>query len=356
MKKILVSLILILSPALFFGCSLTPQKNTTGKSSFTFSESIWKSTNGGTLWEVKNKGEGKANIADVDILSFIINSKDKNNIYVGLRKGGILETTDGGDIWKFINFQSEKVYGLALDSMNGKKLYASGVWQGRGKIFKTEDDGQNWKEIYTSPINGPLIIFLVIDKVNPNILYATTSENEALKSVDGGISWKNIYLSNAPIIKVATDVGNSNLIYFLTNEGDIIRSSNGGDEFENITEKVNKSFLGFNRNKFGILEVDPSKSGNVYLAGSGGIALSSDAGETWQGILTLNNPEDFPIKALAINPKNSKEMIYAMAMATYKSVDGGENWMTSQFNSKMSINILKYDPTGSGELFVGFAK
>lgn len=324
---------------------------------FTFSKNIWKSSDSGTSWEAKNKGEGKANAKDFDILSLVINPYDADNAYAGLRKGGILETADGGETWKFINnYISEKVYGLALDPIDGKTLYASGVWQGKGKIFKTEDGGETWKELYTSPSKGPIIISLTVDRKNPNIIYATTTEKEAIRSLDGGTSWQNIYLADAPITKISIDASNSSLIYFITDRGSVFRSKNGGADFEKINNKIEDKDFGFRQNNFNVLETDLNHASYVYLAGSGGIIISQDGGENWEKIATLNNPENFPVRVLAINSKNSKEIIYGMAEATYKSVDGGINWATSQFDNKMRVNVLKYDPSGGGAIYLGFTR
>jgi photosystem II stability/assembly factor-like uncharacterized protein len=251
---------------------------------------------------------------------------------------------------------SEKVYGLALSPADGKTLYASGVWQGTGKIFKTEDDGENWTEIYTSPASGPIVISLIIDPKNSNVIYATTDKKEAIKSTDGGATWKNIYLADNPILKFAIDAKNSNLVYFITTGGKVFQSYDGGENFEDITKKISKDSFSFSNGKFNVLRTDPTQSSHVYLAGAGGIMLSTDAGENWQEVLALNNPENFPVRALAINPKNSDEIVYAMDQATYKSTDGGKNWKTFQFDNNLKANILEYNSSVSGELYIGFTK
>lgn len=342
---------------MFSGCSIAPPQGASGPATFTFSESLWKSTDGGATWAVKDKGTGKANTNTADVLSMAINPYDGGNVFVGLKNGGILETTDGGETWNFMQgFTSSKAYGLALDPITGKTLYVSAVWQGRGKIFKTGDDGANWKEIYTSPSNGPLIISLLVDKKDPNALYATTSDNQVLKSTDAGTSWKNIYAAPGPVLKLAQDASDQNLLYAITTSGTVFRTRDGGGKFEDITSKVNKGFGIYSGSGSTILETDPSVANRVYLAGTSGILVSDDAGENWHSIQTLNDPKTFPVKALAINPQNPKEIICGAAQAIYKSVDGGENWTTSQFDNKMTLRLIEYDPTDPQNVYVGFTK
>ena len=339
----------------FSGCSVAPSKNATGPVSFTFSQSIFKTTNGGTEWKVENKGEGKANTTNVDVLNLVVNQQDGNNVYAGLRSGGIMETVNGGETWKSMNnFISEKVYGLALDTTTGKTLYASGVWQGTGKIFKTSDDGTTWKEMYTSPSNGPLVISLFISQKNHNVLYATTSDNAVIKSVDAGVSWKSIFNASAPVLKVAEDAHSGDLLYAVTLSGTVFRSSDGGAKFEDITAKVGKATNSYGGGGSTVLEADPSVGNRVYLAGSSGLLVSDDGGDNWRAIATLNNPQTFPVKAMAVNPRNSKEIICGAVQATYKSIDGGENWITSQFDNKMTLRTIKYNLENPSEIYLGF--
>ncbi len=356
MKSIKLIVGVIFATLIFSGCSLAPQSGSGGVGTFTFSDSIWKSTDGGTTWQVENKGTGKANTTGVAVLSMTINPYDGNNAYVGLKSGGIMETKDGGDTWSFLNFQSEKVYGLALDPMTGKTLYASAVWKGTGKIFKTTDDGDTWKEIYTSPANGPLVISLLIDKKSPSTLYATTSDNQVNKSVDGGMSWKNIYNAPAPILKIAEDANNKDLLYALTTTGTVFRTNDGGATFEDISANVGKATDSSGSGGNAVIETDPSVGNRIYLAGSNGLLVSDDAGGTWRAISTLNNSQTFPLKALAINPQNPKEIICGATQAAYKSVDGGNTWVTFQFDNKLALRVFRYNPSNPNEIYLGFNK
>lgn len=355
MKKVLIFLIIITSGIILSGCSLLPSGNNGSTvKTFTLSQSIWKSTDGGKTWEAKTAGEGAANTKDPNILSFAIDPGNSNNIYAGLQAGGILKSNNGGDTWTFMNFQSEKVYGLALDPSNSRILYASGVWQDRGKIFKTEDAGDNWKEIYTSPSSGPLIISLALDKNRPGTIYATTSENEAIKSSDGGNSWENVHLAESPILNVAVDSGGG-YIYLLTVNGFVFRSADGSS-FEDITKKTSSNNFGFSSHQFDVLATDPFRANNVYLAGGGGIIFSQDGGDTWTNILALNNPQKFPVRALAIN---SGQVIYGVAQAAYKSAsqtNGTFKWVTSQFETKKSVNALMFDPANPDIIYLGLRK
>ena len=272
--------------------------------------------------------------------------------YIGLLKGGIMKTIDGGETWDFMNLKSDKIYGLAIDPSNSNTIYTSAFIRGRGKMLKSTDSGENWNEIFTFPSNGPVVIHLIVDKRNPKVVYASTSDNQIIKSVDGGASWKNIFQSSAPTVRIVMDSGNSNVLYLLTQNGQVYSSQNSGDSFETMDERLVKANLG--TSGYLVLEVDPSHSGWLYLGGNMGIVRSKDIGASWDKIVVLNNPNSAPVSALAINPTNSGEMIYGAAQATFKSVDEGKNWSTSQFEVGKPIHILKYNPLDANIVYAGF--
>ncbi|MCX6764037.1 MAG: YCF48-related protein [Candidatus Moranbacteria bacterium] len=316
--------------------------------------SIWKSTDGGKTWAVKNKKTETVDFSQVDVLSLAVNPFDSKKVYAGTINNGIIKSEDGGETWSATSFTSKKVYGLEINPADGKIIYASGVWNEQGKIFKSSDGGENWAEIYASPASGPLVISLTIDQKNPNIIFASTSDNQLIKSEDGGNSWKNILNGNSPILKVAIDRSDDNLIYFTAGSQGVFRSRDGGKNFENISEIIRKSFA--KSGEFFLAVTDPANSGWIYLTGRAGIILSQDEGDTWKEIRSISPADKYPVRALAINPANSNEIIYGAAQAVYKSVDGGNNWATSQFDAAKIISILRYDPSNPSAVYAGFGK
>ena len=338
------------------GCSLLPATTTPGTvQTYAISKSIWISRDGGKTWKDSSVATNKPTVTDINPLSFAIDPKDTNIIYVGLRSGGIMKTVNGGDGWEFLTFKTDKIYGLAIDPVNSQNIYASSVVNSRGKIFKNTAYGatESWTEIYTAATNGPLVIAMALDKKNAQTIYVATSDNQILKSVDGGVSWRNLFHAQSPVVKIALDAKDGNLIYLLTQNGEVFSSANGGDKFESLASKITSTIA--NGSGFGVLKTDPTNGKWVYLAGKTGIIRSRDAGNSWETILTLNNPQNSPIGALAINPQNSREIIYGALQATYKSIDDGKTWITSQFDVPKPVNILEYNPINPSIIYAGFS-
>ncbi|MEI6587564.1 MAG: hypothetical protein WCO05_01295 [Candidatus Moraniibacteriota bacterium] len=355
MKKGAIRLICSLFVLVLTGCSLpsgSPAPGTAKK--YVFSKSISISKDGGRIWVDSISASNKPRVSDINPLSLVFDPGNENIAYVGLLSGGIMKTSNGGEAWEFLALNTEKIYGLAIDPTDSKIVYASTVVKGRGKIFKNAASGaaDSWKEIYTAASNGPLVIYLAIDRRNANTLYVSTSDNQVVKTVDGGESWRSIFQPKSPVTKIALDSKNSNLIYLLTKNGDVFSSSNGGDEFKSVSVKI--ATTGQTGSGFSVVESDPSNTSWVYLAGNIGIIRSKDAGANWEVLVTLNNPKNSPVGALAINPQNSREIIYGASQATYKSIDDGKTWSTSQFDLPKAVNILEYNPLNPNIVYAGF--
>ncbi len=353
MKKVIKIFCLVIFLVFASGCSLNGAKTT---STVKTTGSIWKSVDGGKTWTVKNKTANKVSsaIADADILSIAVNPFDSNNVLFGTKSNGIIKTIDGGETLDVTNFISEKVYGLVFDPQDGRIVYASGVWQKRGKIWKTTDGGENWAEIFTAASEGPLVINLNIDKKNSSVIYASTSDNQVLKSVDAGHSWKNIFQSPVPVLQVVLDSRNSNLVYFNLQKQGIYRSREGGINAEDITKEISKT--SGNNNDFNLVESDTNNTGWLYAVGSTGILRSKDTGNNWEKIKTLSDSQIFPVTSVAIKQGNSAEIIYGAARTTYKSNDQGVNWAPFQLTDTKSVRIIKYSPVDPQIIYLGTSK
>jgi photosystem II stability/assembly factor-like uncharacterized protein len=340
--------------AVFFlsGCSIPSLgigTSTTGNQSFL------KSSNGGSTWEPKMKIDEKKNISVANILSMQVNPQDPNIIYIGTADNGLFVSKDGAETWSNIKFPAS-VYGLALNPQNPQIIYASGVLKGRAKIYKQEGEGQEWKEIYTEPSDGTIISALAIDRTNPQILYAGTNAGVIIRSADGGNQWINLKVSTTqqktPVNGIAFDAGNSAHVYFSLFKNGLYETTDGIN-VNSVNDKIgNVKNGGVVYNVFS----DPYFGGVVYLGMSNGILRGTNGGNNWESLNLIESSKKFPVRAIAINPKNSKEIIYAAGNALYKSTDNGAHWTTFQLNATKGVSVIKYDPIDPNKIYAGFRK
>lgn len=345
-KKIFVIPFLIAMTFFFSGCSFGTSLLL--KKDSMVNATLIKSEDGAISWNMKMKINDKKTLAGIDVLSIAIHPIDSNIIYLGTMKDGLFMTKDGGENWIALSYP-EKAYGLVFDPINPDIMYGSGVFNGRAKIFKRLAEGQEWKEIYTEPADGTVISSLGIDKSNSQVLYAGTNEGVIVKTADGGGTWVSIKKTEGPVIGIGFDNSNSSHVFFGIFQTGVFETKNAGATVEDISEKVDEKGRITSINS---LVADPYLSGVVYAGTDAGI-FRRTGGEKWEELKLIESSKAFPIRVIAINPKNSKEIMYSSAKAIYKSIDGGIKWATFQLDTGKDIGVIKYDPANPTKVYAG---
>lgn len=353
-RKIASIVFLAAGALLLSGCSLSDYapKSDKPKEKVPANSSFLKSIDRGDDWEAKMAISDKKDISGANVLSMATHPADANIVYLGTEGNGIFVTKDGAETWTQIAFPA-RVYGIALDQQNPETIYAAGFNNKRGKIYKRLAEDQEWREIYTEPADDTFVTALALDKANPRILYAGTNRGVILKTTNGGDSWINLRKADRPIVSIAIDAKNSGLVYFGIFQQGIWRSRNGGAEIEDITTNINQAGGAVLSTSVYTAVADPWFSGTVYLGTDRGIIRSTSGGDRWEAVNIIESSKAFPIRAIAVNPFNSKEILYSSAKAIYKSVDSGSRWSTFQLNTKKDVSVIRYNTVDQNAVFIG---
>ena len=117
------------------------------------------------------------------VTAFVIDPKDHDVLYSGMKNAGIYKSIDGGLSWRPAHYglTNTHVVSLLIDSQNARILYA-GTLEG---IYKTEDGAESWSKIGTG-------IYLLMDPQNNSHLFAR-DENGIYESIDQGKNWRDVY-------------------------------------------------------------------------------------------------------------------------------------------------------------------
>jgi hypothetical protein len=130
---------------------------------------------------------------------------------------------------------------------------------------------------------------LLIDPVNPDVMYAAAVAGGIWKTTNGGTTWNplNDFLANIAVTCMAFDPSNSSTIYAGTGEG----------------------FF------------------NADGVRGAGIFKSSDAGVTWTRLTaTINNTNFFFVNDIVVSPANGQHVYAATRTGVWRSLDGGSTW------------------------------
>lgn len=284
-----------------------------------------------------------------------------NVFYIGVNNGGVWKTTDYGRTWFpiFDDQPTGSVGDVVVAPSNPNVLY---VGSGEGLqrpdlsvgdgIYKSTDGGKTWSN--TGLKEAQQIGGLAIDPLNENRVFAAAlghpygpnKERGVYRTTDGGKSWQQVLFidENTGAIQVTLDPSNSNIVYadmwagrqgpwengaWNGKESGLFKSTDGGTTWKKLTKGLPTTEQGLGRIGFCIAPSLPSRLYATVDAGAyGGIYRSDDAGESWtlmnkDGRLWGRGADFAEIKA---DPKNP-DIVYSANVVTWKSVDGGKNWM-----------------------------
>jgi photosystem II stability/assembly factor-like uncharacterized protein len=342
------------------GCSIRLPGNTTPPANQA-SGSVYRSTDGGTNFEPKITIDENRSLTQADVLSYAIHPTNSAIIYLGTEKSGLFRTTDSAETWKLLTFPPTRIFGLAVSRSNGDQVYASGIYQNVGRIYRTQDAGENWKEIYSEPGQQTFIASMTIDTANDSTVYAATSAGVVIRSFDQGETWKNVTVANGPVTQI---FATGDTIVLTVFQQGIWVSFDGGATFADYTRDGVSTEIRTEVQKgervapVGLLTlaIDPTQKGVFYGGADNGIFRTADYGKTWTSISIIESSRAFPTRAIAVNPFNQNEIVYAAGGVFYKSIDGGVKWSTGELRTARGVSNIFYDPQKGSTLFFTLRK
>jgi hypothetical protein len=140
----------------------------------TFDGGIFKSIDAGNSWSPINTGlpgtsGGFPPLPTVQALA--VNPTNPSILYAGTFSDGVFKSTDGGGNWNAINvgLKATSVSALVIDPTNPSILYAGTFDRG---VFKSTNGGDSWSP---TGLIGANVFTLALDPKTPSTLYAGTS-------------------------------------------------------------------------------------------------------------------------------------------------------------------------------------
>jgi len=214
-----------------------------------------------------------------------------------------------------------------------------------------------WKRLYTGEAFArDRITAIVVDPLDPEVLYAGTENAGIYKTIDGAISWAPAHrgLGAVRIDTLLIDPANPRILYAGVRLQGVFRSSDGATSWERASDGLDVESRGW----LSLLVMDPQDSSHLYyVGGSMGVYETTDGARLWTRVWPDVCPKE--ITSLAIHPLDGRQLFATVfgdqeCAGLYISRDGGRSWVLTGLEGQGAWpnNSLWIDPVRGDYLFV----
>ncbi len=307
-----------------------------------FTNSLYKTTNGGSSWT--DVGKGKINYP---VAALAVHPVNPNIVLAGTRGGGLYRTIDGGSSWNKVvgSATGEDVdfHSVAFSPNNPTIVYAGGhTW-----IYRSTNTGQTWNNADNTLVY-PWGFAVAIHPSQPETILAGSGANFP----NGGVykrtnpansfQFKPFGMEDTFVLDIEQDPVNSAILYAATWGGGIFRSDDSG--------------LSWNP-KYGYpyvisLEAVPQGANTILYAGTffsdTGILKSLNRGDSWtQTSLGYKSDISYDLEAIGTNPN---QLVAATYLGMQYTSDGGSTWQDGRgLNDGIVLSVCEF---GSSKNFL----
>jgi len=316
---------------------------------------VWRTTTQGHTWtpltdDLPVSAFGDVALAPSDPRVVYIGSGEQNNRQSTTWGNGVYRSDNGGDSWRHLGLVETRHIGkIEVHPDNPDVAYVAALgnlWapnEERG-IFRTTDGGDSWEKVlYVDEFTGA--VDMVMDPVQPNILYAATYQRQRRtwgfngggpgsgiwKSTDGGDSWNRMEggLPDGDMGRIGLAISASQprilnaIIETAEDETQgTWRTENGGDSWERVSD------LNVRPMYYSEIFIDPNNPRRVYALATTSYR-SDDGGRTWTEIAerpTYDVGVHADHHALWIDPSDSDHLYMGGDAGLHESFDSGITW------------------------------
>ena len=339
---------------------------------------LWKTVDGGQEWFPVTDGQ----VTSSSVGAVAVAETNPDIVYIGMGEvqlrgsitqgDGVYKSSDGGKTWRHLGLEeTQAVARIRIHPTNPDIVYVAALGHPYGDneergVFRSTDGGNTWEKVlYVSDKAGA--VDLIIDRTNPEVIYATTwqvyrkawkmwgggPDCRLWKSLDGGDTWVDLTdnpgMPEGPIGKIGVTVSpaNPNRVWAIVeaNEGGVFRSEDGGWTWKqtNNERKLRQRAFYYSR-----IYADPWNEDIVYCLNTG-LYRSKDGGVSFDEQIRVPHGDNHD---LWIDPNNPDRMINANDGGGNVSINGGKTWteqdfITTQFYHVMATSDVPYHVAGA---------
>lgn len=225
--------------------------------------------------------------------------------------------------WQPVGPDGGNILAFGIDYASPATMYCAPYeYPANSRVFRTLDQGANWSPVGTLPVTS--VAGLVVDRNQPQRLYAASGSNSVLVSSDGGASWRNVGLPGyGTEIKSDPHQAGRVMAAGYTVSGHafaaVFISTDFGSSWSART-------LGPDTNYGYCLDFDPVNPGVVYAGCYKGMVYrTTDGGSNWE-LRNSGLPNNVSLMGVSVNSGDPDVVCAAASDGVYRTTDAGANW------------------------------
>jgi photosystem II stability/assembly factor-like uncharacterized protein len=328
---------------------------------------LWKTVNNGITWanitdSIEAAAVGSVAVAPSNSQIVWVGTGEQANARSSYSGKGVYKSTDGGATWQFMGLpDSHHIARIVIHPKNPDIVYVAAMGhlfsrnEERG-VFRTMDGGKSWQKVLYVD-DGTGATDLVINRTNPNILYAAMYEKHRMpwqlilggpgtglyRSDDGGTKWAKLGggLPVGDLGRIGIDIyqKNPNILYAVV--------ENVNARTPEMGTPIDACQMGAGRGRGGdpapgirhsALE-EPATAGEQTPQGRGRggaqrvgneVFRTDDGGKTWRkthghDVDVAGGKAPYSFNQLKIDPGNPDHIVITSDQM-YSTADGGKSW------------------------------
>lgn len=289
-------------------------------------------------------------LAFIGVDDIFNSSSDQSNGAQGSAVGKLFVSTDRGELWNASNasFVIQDIYYYTEGGATGM------LAQTNSGVYGSRDNGLRWTVAFGNALPQKPVFDLDVDfsTQQATIFVATLNANNTpavFRSQDGGRNFKQVYVSSATeqnIVGVKIDPQNTSKVYVLLSNGLLFISRDKGSAWEQPVSVDASQDVQFTR-----LLTHPRNSTKLFATTKNALYRSLNAGISWQVVKAFTNTDIY-----SININVATQDIYLGTKDTiFYSQDQGISFTTVEFplqQNQLPLVAVFSDPS-SNALYVG---
>jgi len=368
MHKFKLIALLLFSAAALSGCSLS--LNTSGGAINTANDGgVWLSADQGATWRQMTSiptVTGKPqSLGSVDVSVLTADPQDTAAVYLGTASRGLYYTYNVNNGWNALSSLGQgTISDVKVDPKNKCTIFSAIA----NRLYRSQDCGRTWQQVYYDNNTGVNVTAIAIDYYDSDNIYIGTSRGDIIKSIDRGLSWRTIQRVEESVARLIVSPQDSRQIFVATVKNNVYSFVSNTVTNPDDSANIDKNFAVDDWQDIGIVLKDfelgtsfrdivvCASDGSLFLATEKAIVRSADKGITWENIKLITPEKDAIINAVAVNPKNSKEIYYVTKTTFFSSFDGGTTWTTKKLPTSRAGSDLLIDANNPKIIYMGTKK